>query len=110
MAVITAMTFSACGAAPTPLYHQYQEAFGVTAFGVTVIFAAYVLSLLGALLTFGAMSDYVGRRPVILAALILNLAAMVLFMEAHSAAASDEPKCAWRSRADSQVMNLIRCT
>ena len=27
MAAITVMTFSACGAAPTPLYHQYQESF-----------------------------------------------------------------------------------
>ena len=27
MAVFTAMTFSACGAAPTPLYQQYQESF-----------------------------------------------------------------------------------
>lgn len=87
MAVITAMTFSACGAAPTPLYHQYQETFGLTPFGITVIFAAYVLSLLGALLTVGAISDHVGRRPAILAALVLNIAAMVLFMEAHSAAA-----------------------
>jgi hypothetical protein len=46
IAVITAMTFSACGAAPTPLYQQYQEAMGLTPFMLTVIFAAYVLSLL----------------------------------------------------------------
>jgi MFS family permease len=87
MAVIAAMTFSACGAAPTPLYQQYQESFGLTPFAITIVFAAYVLSLLGALLTVGAISDHVGRRPAILAALVLNIAAMVLFMEAHSAAA-----------------------
>ena len=51
LAVITAMTFSASGAAPTPLYAQYQESFGLTPFAITVIFAAYVLSLLTALLT-----------------------------------------------------------
>jgi MFS family permease len=86
-AVITAMTFAACGAAPTPLYHQYQEAFGLTPFMLTVIFGAYVLSLLGALLTVGSLSDYIGRRPAILAALSLNVVAMVMFIAADSAAA-----------------------
>jgi MFS family permease len=87
MAVIAAMTFSASGAAPTPLYHQYQESFGLTPFMLTIIFAAYVLSLLTALLTVGSLSDYIGRRPAILAALILNIAAMVMFMTAASAIA-----------------------
>jgi hypothetical protein len=42
-AVAAAITFSASGAAPTPLYHEYQEHFGLTAFMITIIFAAYVL-------------------------------------------------------------------
>jgi MFS family permease len=86
VAVITAMTFSASGAAPTPLYHQYQESFGLTPFTITVIFAAYVLSLLAALLTVGSLSDYIGRRPAILAALMLNVVSMAMFMTADSAA------------------------
>ena len=86
-AVITAMTFAASGAAPTPLYHQYQEAFGLTPFTLTVIFGTYVLSLLGALLTVGSLSDHIGRRPAILAALSLNVVAMIMFMSADSAAA-----------------------
>ena len=86
IAVITAMTFSASGAAPTPLYHQYQESFGLTPFAVTIIFAAYVLSLLAALLTVGSLSDYIGRRPAILAALVLNVVSMAMFMAADSAA------------------------
>ena len=86
-AVITAMTFAASGAAPMPLYHQYQETFGLTPFMLTVIFGAYVLSLLGALLTVGSLSDYIGRRPAILAALSLNVIAMVMFISADSAAA-----------------------
>ena len=87
VAVITAMTFAASGAAPTPLYHQYQESFGITPFAVTVIFAAYVLSLLAALLTVGSLSDYIGRRPAILSALMLNVVSMAIFMAADSAAA-----------------------
>jgi MFS family permease len=87
MTVIAAMTFAACGAAPTPLYHHYQESFALTPFVLTIIFGAYVLSLLGALLTVGSLSDFIGRRPAILAALALNIAAMIMFIEANSAAA-----------------------
>jgi MFS family permease len=87
VAVITAMTFAASGAAPTTLYHQYQESFDLTPFILTVIFGVYVLSLLGALLTVGSLSDYIGRRPAILAALALNVAAMIMFISANSAAA-----------------------
>ncbi len=87
MAVITAMTFSASGAAPTALYHQYQDSFGLTPFAITLIFAAYVLSLLAALLTVGSLSDFIGRRPAILSALGLNVVSMVMFMTASSEAA-----------------------
>jgi MFS family permease len=86
-AVAAAITFSACGAAPTPLYHEYQEHFGLTPFTITIIFAASVLSLLFALLTVGSLSDYIGRRPAILAALLVNAAAMIMFMTAGSATA-----------------------
>src|SRR5258705_11993996 len=86
-AVAADITFSASGAAPTPLYHEYQEHFGLTAFMITIIFAAYVLFLLLALLTVGSLSDYIGRRSAILAALTMNVLAMILFMTAGSAAA-----------------------
>ena len=77
--MMTGMTFSASGAAPTPLYHLYQERFGLTQAMVTVIFAAYVLSLLLALLTTGALSDHVGRRPTVLGALMLGAAGALRF-------------------------------
>src|SRR5882672_10597156 len=86
-AVAAAITFSATGAAPTPLYYEYQQHFGLTPFMITMIFAAYVLCLLFALLTVGSLSDYIGRRPAILAALTLNVFAMIIFMTASSAAA-----------------------
>jgi MFS family permease len=54
----------------------HQVALGLTPFILTVIFAAYVLSVLMALLTVGSLSDHIGRRPAILAALALNGAAM----------------------------------
>src|ERR1700735_4103054 len=78
-----AILIAASSSAVTPLYHLYQESMHLTPFWITIVFAAYVASLLAALLTVGGVSDYVGRRPVILAALLLNAAAMILFSEAR---------------------------
>src|SRR6202041_1757884 len=69
--------------AATPLYRLYQESMHLPPFLITIVFAVYVASLLTALLIVGDLSDYVGRRPVILAALLLNAAAMMLFSEAR---------------------------
>jgi MFS family permease len=79
----SAMLIAAGSSAVTPLYHLYQASMHLTPFWVTIVFASYVASLLAALLTVGGLSDYVGRRPVILAALLLNAAAMILFSEAQ---------------------------
>jgi hypothetical protein len=78
-----AMLIAASSSAVTPLYRLYQASMHLTPFWITVVFATYVASLLAALLTVGGLSDYIGRKPVILAALLLNAAAMVLFAEAH---------------------------
>jgi Na+/melibiose symporter-like transporter len=77
------MLIAAGSSAVTPLYRLYQQTMHLTPFWITVVFATYVASLLVALLTVGGLSDYVGRRPVILAALLLNAAAMILFAEAR---------------------------
>jgi MFS family permease len=69
---------------PTSLYQQYQDNLGLAPSAITIIFAAYVLSLLAALLTVGSLSDFIGRRPAILAALALNIASMAMFMTAGS--------------------------
>lgn len=78
-----AMLIAASSSAVTPLYRLYQASMHLTPFWITIVFASYVASLLTALLTVGGLSDYVGRRPVILAALLLNAAAMLLFAEAR---------------------------
>jgi Major Facilitator Superfamily len=78
-----AMLIAAGSSAVTPLYRLYQASMQLTPFWITVVFASYVASLLTALLTVGGLSDYIGRRPVILAALLLNAAAMLLFAEAR---------------------------
>ncbi|MGK6315220.1 MFS transporter [Neorhizobium sp. DT-125] len=81
---IFAVLISATSSAPTPLYHLYQELFHLSPAMITFIFGSYAFALLAALLTLGGLSDYVGRRPVILAALLFNAAALVIFMLAES--------------------------
>ena len=78
-----AMLIAARSSAVTPLYHLYHASMHLTPFWITIVFSSYVASLLTALLTVGGLSDYVGRRPVILAALLLNAMAMILFSEAQ---------------------------
>ncbi|MDQ0649813.1 MFS transporter [Pseudomonas cedrina] len=83
---ITLLTFLAASSAPTPLYHLYQEGLHFSAGMLTLIFGVYALSLLAALLTVGSLSDHLGRRPVIFAALILEMVAMLLFINESSVA------------------------
>src|ERR1700737_10507 len=78
-----AILIAASSSAATPLYRLYQQSMHLTPCWITIVFAVYVASLLVGLLTVGGLSDYVGRRPVILAALLLNAAAMLLFAEAR---------------------------
>lgn len=77
------LTFLAASSAPTPLYASYQQAWGFSTFWLTWVFAVYAFALLVALLVGGRLSDHLGRRPVILAALLLEAGAMLLFHQAH---------------------------
>jgi predicted MFS family arabinose efflux permease len=75
--------FLAGSSAPTPLYGLYQAAWGFSPVTVTVVFGVYALAVLAALLVFGALSDHVGRRPVLLVTTLLQAAAMLIFATAH---------------------------
>ena len=74
------MLFAAAASAPTPLYVVYQRQWGFTATTLTVIFAIYVAGLISSLLVLGALSDHIGRRPVLAAAIGLEALAFVLFI------------------------------
>jgi MFS family permease len=71
-------------AAPSPLYGVYQAEWRFSATALTAVFAAYALFLLVTLLVFGSVSDYLGRRRVILAGLAMAAAACGLFLAAHN--------------------------
>src|SRR5271170_5855339 len=70
-------------AAPSPLYGVYQAQWRFSATALTAVFAAYALLLLLTLLVFGSLSDYLGRRRVILAGLAMAAGACGLFLAAH---------------------------
>jgi len=76
------MLFAAASSAPSPLYVVYQREWGFSATTLTVVFAVYVLGLIISLLVLGALSDHVGRRPVLAAAIALEAVALVLFIAA----------------------------
>ncbi|MGW6913803.1 MFS transporter [Kitasatospora sp. NPDC054939] len=69
---------------PTPLYPLYQESLGFDPLTVTVVFAVYAFGVLVGLLTLGSLSDRLGRRPVMAAALLLAAGAAALFEDADS--------------------------
>lgn len=64
--------FLAGSSAPTPLYAVYHAAWGFSPLTTTIVFGVYALAVLAALLTVGSLSDYVGRRPVLLVAIDLQ--------------------------------------
>lgn len=79
----TFVAFLAASGVPTPLYRLYQDAWGFSPFMLTVAFAVYALALLSALLVLGSLSDRLGRRPVILAALAIEIVAILLLLGAQ---------------------------
>ncbi|GAB3278808.1 MFS transporter [Kineosporia babensis] len=76
-AFLTAMAFSTV---PTPLYPLYMARDGFSTFMVTVVFAAYAVGVVISLILAGHVSDWVGRRRVLVPALLLELLAAGLFI------------------------------
>jgi len=82
-AATLASLFLAAGA-PSPLLPIYEAAWGFAPWLLTLAFGVYAIALLAALLTIGALSDHLGRRPVLIAAVGVQLVALVVFLLAPS--------------------------
>ncbi|WP_411699831.1 MFS transporter [Conyzicola sp.] len=76
-AFFTVMAFSTL---PTPLYALYQQRDGFAAFLITVIFAAYGVGVMASLYFAGHVSDWLGRRRIILIAIVVEIVAAVIFL------------------------------
>ena len=70
------------GTLPVPLYVLWEKQMGFGPLGVTVVFAAYVVGTLAALLVLGDLSDHVGRRIVLAIAVACAAVSTALFLAA----------------------------
>ena len=67
---------------PTPLYSIYAAQWHFSPLAVTEVYAVYAICVLLALLLTGGLSDLIGRRPVIVSALLGLIGAESIFMVA----------------------------
>ena len=79
---LTLLTILAASSAPSPLYPVYAETLALGSAAITLVFAVYAAALLLALLVVGGLSDHVGRRPVLLGAVALEIVSLLVFAAA----------------------------
>jgi MFS family permease len=70
----------------TPLYLIYQQQLGFSQITLTLIYAAYVIGNIAALLFFGRASDRAGRRLTALSGIAILIAAALVFLFAGAIA------------------------
>lgn len=69
---------------PTPLLPIYQRQWRFAPWMLTLAFGVYALALLVTILVIGSLSDHIGRRPLMIGALAVDLGAMLIFLFAPS--------------------------
>ncbi|MFD3721510.1 MFS transporter [Streptomyces sp. NPDC058674] len=69
---------------PSPMYALYQQRWHFSATMLTVVFGIYAVAVLVTLLLFGSLSDTLGRRKVLLVALVGEVVSMGLFIGARN--------------------------
>lgn len=78
-----ALTFLVVGAfstVPSPLYAIYQERDGFSSFTITLIYAAYAVGVATSLFLAGHVSDWIGRRRVLLSAVGVSILSAIVFL------------------------------
>jgi MFS family permease len=67
-------------AVPTPIYGLYEQRDHFSGLVVTVVYAVYAVGVIASLFLAGHLSDWVGRRRVLIPALLVNAASAVIFI------------------------------
>jgi predicted MFS family arabinose efflux permease len=80
-AFLAVMAFSAV---PSPLYGLYRVRDHFSLFMITVVYAVYAVGVLGSLLLAGHLSDWYGRRRLLLPALGLAIVSAIVFLVSKS--------------------------
>ncbi|MEU1675223.1 MFS transporter [Streptomyces roseifaciens] len=68
------------GTLPTPVYALYAQRLHLSPPVVALVFAAYAVGIVAALLLFGGLSDKIGRRATLVPALVVAAASSVVFI------------------------------
>jgi MFS family permease len=69
---------------PPVLFPRYVDAYGLSPLTVTGVFATYTLCIAPALLVFGPLSDAIGRKRVLVIAIVIAVAAAVVLAAARN--------------------------
>jgi MFS family permease len=77
---LTFLTLAAFTTVPSPLYGLYQARDGFSEFMLTVIYAAYAVGVVGALALAGHLSDWFGRKRLLIPAAALAVASAIVFL------------------------------
>jgi hypothetical protein len=86
LAIVAQILMMVGASAPSPFYPVLAQDIGFDAIVISAVFAVYAVALLLTLLTAGSLSDHVGRRPVVIAGLLLLAGSMFLFWHADAVA------------------------
>jgi predicted MFS family arabinose efflux permease len=76
----TFLTLAAFTTVPSPLYALYQARDGFSEFMLTVIYAAYAIGVIGALALAGHLSDWYGRKRLLIPAATFAVASAIVFL------------------------------
>ncbi|MFI6832631.1 MFS transporter [Kribbella sp. NPDC050241] len=79
-AAITFTSLYLTAGALTPLLVVYREQWNFPPSLLTLAFAVYAIGFLAAVLTVGSLSDHIGRRPVLIGALVIQIVSNLLFL------------------------------
>ncbi|SEG95402.1 Predicted arabinose efflux permease, MFS family [Actinacidiphila yanglinensis] len=80
-AFLVGMAFSTV---PTPLYPLYEARDGFSTFTVTVVYATFAVGVVISLMLAGHISDWVGRKKILLPSLGLELAGALVYLSGAS--------------------------
>jgi MFS family permease len=83
-ATIALLVFTMGTSIVTPLFPLYQQQFNLTDGQVTLLFAAYTLTVVPTMLVMGGVSDRIGRRKVMFPAMLCITTASVVMAYADS--------------------------
>ncbi|MGI5500561.1 MFS transporter [Lentzea sp. CA-135723] len=81
---LTFLVASAYSTVPAPLFPLYVAREGFTTFDITVVFAAFAVGVVISLVLAGHVSDWVGRKAILIPALTLEIVSALLFLTSTS--------------------------